>query len=88
MMFGYLNLVLAAAFVQAEAEDDVVLGVLTEQAPQAIEFSDASISWRGRRVSLDALSRTRRDFMRGIGSCSFREPLDDLARIEFGTDRA
>ena len=88
MMFGYLNLVLAAAFVHAEADNDVVLGVLTEQSPQAIEFADAWISWRGRRVSLDALSRTRRDFMRGIGSCSFREPLDDLARIEFGTDRA
>lgn len=88
MMFGYLNLILAAAFVQAEADDDVVLGVLTEQSPQALEFADAWIAWRGRRVTLDALSRTRRDFMRGIGSCSFREPLDDLAKIELGADRA
>jgi hypothetical protein len=58
--------------------------VLTEQSPRALEFADAWIAWRGRRVTLEALLATRRDFMRGIGSCSFREPLDELAGIEVG----
>jgi hypothetical protein len=84
MMFGYLNIVLAAAFVAAEADDAVVLGVLTEESAHALAVGDSWISWRGRRITLDALARTRRVFARGIGSCSFREPLDDLARLEFG----
>jgi hypothetical protein len=80
-MFGYLNLILAAALLLGGATDDILLDMLTERGETALQFGGARIAWRGRAIPLDLVVRARRGFIRGIGSCSFREPLEGLSGL-------
>lgn len=77
-MYGFLNVMLAAAFVWAGRDDAVVLGVLVEQSPEAFEFSDDGVTWRGERLTRAGIDSARADFLAGFGSCSFSEPLAEL----------
>ena len=56
-MFGFLNLMLAVAFLRAGMDDAEVTRVLEEGDPEAIQADDAGITWRGRRLDLAALAR-------------------------------
>ncbi len=76
-MFGYLNLILAGAFLWSGASDTIVLGVLTERSASAFSFSDARVSWRKVDLSVEAIESARHEFVASIGSCSFREPLEE-----------
>jgi hypothetical protein len=78
IMFGYVNVMLAAALVLDGRDDDTVLGVLTELSPGAFVVSGDALQWRESRFDRALLERTRARFMAGFGSCSFREPLDEL----------
>jgi len=77
-MFGYLNLLLAAAVLWAgrpQAEARRVLeatGVegLDLHGPRAIRFAGVS-------VSVEEIRRARQEFALAIGSCSFTEPLGE-----------
>jgi hypothetical protein len=82
-MFGYLNIVLAAAFLLDGAGDDVVRGVLTEGDAEALEFRDDLVHWRDHALPRAALELARGAFIRGVGSCSVREPLDELSALGF-----
>ena len=82
IMFGFLNLLLAVAFLQAGMEQTEVAGVLEEGDPGAFQVDDSGISWRGNRLSSTALSAARRLGMNSFGSCSFTEPLADLAALQ------
>lgn len=81
VMHGFLNVFLTAVFhyngltiadaatlMQREEIDDVV-------------FADDYIAWRDYRLSRDELTTIRRRFAISFGSCSFREPVDDLIQI-------
>jgi hypothetical protein len=81
-MFGFLNVALAAALLRAGAEDDDLARLLAESSPAAFQFDDEGVAWRGRRVSTDDISATRREFFLAFGSCSFAEPVDDLKRLQ------
>jgi hypothetical protein len=74
-MHGFLNLFLAAAMLD---HADAILG---ETDPQAFAFDDEGASWRGHRVSTEALRTMRRDFATSFGSCSFEEPIRDLREL-------
>lgn len=76
-MFGYLNVFLAAAFIDAGAGDDDALGILGERDPSAFRFDDGGVTWRGRGIDLHALEKTRREFAVSFGSCSFTEPVTE-----------
>lgn len=82
IMFGFLNLLLAVAFLQAGMEKTEVARVLEEGDPSAFQVDDSGISWRGNRLSSTALSAARRLGMSSFGSCSFTEPLADLAALQ------
>lgn len=71
-MHGFLNVFLAAALLEHADE------ILREEDPRAFAFDDDGASWRGHRVSTDALRVMRRDFATSFGSCSFEEPIGDL----------
>ncbi len=78
MMFGYLNVFLAAALLHAGGAEADATRLLEETRLDAFSFSDQGVSWDGYRFTLADLAESRRLAL-GVGSCSFDEPLDDLA---------
>lgn len=80
MMFGYLNVFLAAALLRAGAGRDNARAVLLETDPTTLDFEDDRISWRGHKLTTSQL-RASREFAISFGSCSFREPIDELAQL-------
>ena len=80
-MYGFLNVFLAAALLSHGAPDRIVLAVLLETDPRAFVFSEETIGWRGHRVGISSLREIRREFAISFGSCSFREPVDELTAL-------
>jgi len=81
-MFGFLGLAAAAALVHAARPRDEVLAVLGESSSDAFAFDQDGMEWRGHRISTDELQATRRALFRSFGSCSLREPIDELKRMQ------
>jgi hypothetical protein len=81
-MFGFLNLMLAVAFLRSGMNESEVLQVLEEGDPSAFQAHDSGLSWRGRTLDVDALSDARRLGMVSFGSCSFTEPIEDLQSLQ------
>jgi hypothetical protein len=81
MMYGYLNIFLAAAFARAGAELPEVVRILTETDPATFVFANDGVRYGDRKVSLGDLRDTRATFAIAFGSCSFREPVDDLLAL-------
>lgn len=82
-MYGYLNLFLAAAAIREGAPDAVALAVLMLTDASAIVVHDTSIEVAGVTLSAVELESMRRDGVVAFGSCSFREPVDELATAPF-----
>jgi hypothetical protein len=80
-MFGFLNVSVAAALVHAGEDKRDVLDVLGESSPTAFQLDDQAVHWRNRQLSVTDLRATREALFRSFGSCSLREPLDELAAI-------
>jgi hypothetical protein len=80
-MFGFLNLLLASAFLRSGMEEAEVARVLEEGEPDAFQAEGSGISWRNRRLDLKALSDARRLGMISFGSCSFTQPIADLESL-------
>ena len=81
MMFGFLNVFLAAAFARTGlALPDLAL-LLEEGDPAAFAFNETGASWRGHGVSRAELSAIRHHVALSFGSCSFTEPVDDLRSL-------
>ena len=78
VMYGYLNVFLAAAAMRAGAPDDVATEMLTLTDASAIAISAASLSVCGFEITDAVLAATRTDALVAFGSCSFREPVDEL----------
>ena len=78
-MYGYLNLLLAAALAWSGGEPAELEAALLEEQASAIRADAGGLEWRGRRFDRDDLAALRAEFFHGVGSCSFREPMDELA---------
>ena len=78
MMFGFLNVFLTTAFIQAGMEITEAIHILEEQSLEAFIFSNDGVSWRTHRLTIGQLETVRARCAVSFGSCSFREPLDDL----------
>jgi hypothetical protein len=81
-MFGFLNLFLATAFVSAGMDDAAVERLLEERDRPALRFDAGGVEWRGRRIDLETLRRTRESGIVSFGSCSFTEPIADLQSLD------
>ena len=81
LMFGYLNLFLAAAMAQAGLSMGELEPLLEESDPEAFGFDDQGITWRRHRADLDALRRLRARVAISFGSCSFEEPTGELRSL-------
>jgi hypothetical protein len=77
-MFGYLNVMLAAALVLGGHDDGKVLSMLNERSADAFAISGDALQWQSVSIDRELLQRTRDRFIAGFGSCSFHEPLDEL----------
>jgi hypothetical protein len=82
-MFGFVNVVLAAAIAYRGSSEQTVVEMLDESDASAIRFDASGVVWRGERVSTEELARTRMAFALSFGSCSFREPIDELQALNF-----
>ncbi|MFN2564756.1 MAG: hypothetical protein ABR499_07070 [Gemmatimonadaceae bacterium] len=80
-MFGFVNVLLAAALARAGTPQSKVAELLGERDTNAVRFSPAGADWRGHRVSADSIAETRGTLALSFGSCSFREPLDELRTL-------
>jgi hypothetical protein len=80
-MFGFMNVFVAAAMAHAGLDEAGIAHALEERDPEAFELGADTLRWREHAVSLDQLVATRRSFALSFGSCSFREPVDDLRQL-------
>ncbi len=80
-MFGYLNVFLASAQALEGAPVGVLVGTLEGRNTAMLGIHDEEIRWEGGRATTGALAHTRQQFALAFGSCSFREPLDDLGTL-------
>jgi len=81
-MYGFLNVAAAAALVHTGSTRDEVLAVLGESSPEAFQFDEDGMGWRDRRISVNDLRAMRQTLFRSFGSCSLREPIEELTRMQ------
>jgi hypothetical protein len=80
-MFGFLGVFTAAALARNGADEATVIAVLEERDASAFSFTANALRWRDRTLDAGQVSAARREFALSFGSCSFREPVDDLHRL-------
>jgi len=80
-MYGYLNVFLAAALLYDGAHEDTARPLIEEHDSSMFEFADDAIIWRGKSLSAEQIGAARAKFAIAFGSCSFREPVDELAHL-------
>jgi hypothetical protein len=80
-MHGFLNVFLAALLLREGVSSVEVAPLLEERDPAAIVSTPDAIAWRGHRVGAQAIAAARATFAGSFGSCSFEEPVQDLARL-------
>ncbi len=78
-MFGYLNLLLAAAVLWAGRPDSEARRLLVATDTEGLDLhGDRAIRCAGVSVTIDEIRRCRQEFALAIGSCSFTEPLAEI----------
>lgn len=82
MMYGHLNVFLAAAFAAQGMNDTELTALLEEESRDAFRFDNEGTTWRSRRLNIKEIERVRRSFGLSFGSCSFREPVEELRMMK------
>jgi hypothetical protein len=77
-MYGFLNVLLAAAALKAGSGEGTARAILEETDVAAFAFGDEGARWRERSFTVDQLDAARTTGFLSFGSCSFREPFGDL----------
>lgn len=78
MMYGYLNVFLAAGFMNEGMRDGDAIRLLGERSANAFVIASGTIAWGDFRLTAVQLRRMRSELAVSFGSCSFREPADEL----------
>ena len=84
-MFGFLNVFLAAALLCAGGPVSDAQALLEETDASAFDITDDAIAWRGHRFDVARLAAAR-GLAVSFGSCSFREPIEELRAISETTE--
>jgi hypothetical protein len=77
-MYGYLNLILATAATRAGLSRAAVEQVLCQTDASSLVFTGEVIRWGEAEWPADVVRGTRTEQLVSFGSCSFREPVDEL----------
>jgi len=80
-MLGYLNLVLAASLLWAGRPERDAMTVLSAENHSQLRLEGDALEWTGVRITAEEIERARREFVLGIGSCSFTEPLGEIRQL-------
>ena len=78
IMHGFLNVLLAAAFVWQGKRN--IEPILAETDPNAFRF-DERAQWRDWSLDGSQIREVRRQFAHSLGSCSFGEPVEGLQAL-------
>ncbi len=81
MMFGFLNVFLAALFVHDGLGETDARALLEERDPDAFTFTTRGVTWRGHTLTAESIRDARRHAATSFGSCSFAEPTADLLAL-------
>jgi hypothetical protein len=80
-MFGYLNVLLAATVLWHDRPEEEAATLLGAERDAGLRIEEDRVDWAGIRITADEIGRTRREFMLAVGSCSFTEPLNEIAEF-------
>jgi hypothetical protein len=81
-MHGFVNVVLAATLLTAGRIDEgLAEALLDDDRPEAFKFGGRAGSWLNAVVTYTEIAHARRMLLRSIGSCSFDEPVSELAAL-------
>ncbi len=80
-MFGFLNVFAAAVSLFAGGSSADTQAMLEERDVGAFTFDRHGLSWWGRSLSNADIKKAREGFAVSFGSCSFTEPVEELARL-------
>lgn len=86
-MHGFVNLFTAAAFAYSgQLEEKELVDLLEERDADAFHSKDDTseedtIRWREHTVDSATLAATRKKFIGSFGSCSFREPVEEIQHL-------
>ena len=80
-MFGFLNVFLAAALARAGGSEADLVPLLEERDPASVKFGSDSVEWRGKVIDAATIRLARSRVATSFGSCSLREPIDDLKAL-------
>jgi hypothetical protein len=80
-MYGFLNIFLAAVLLHAGRTSTELLPLLEERDAAAFTTSDGTLGWRGLTATTAEIAAARAAFAGSFGSCSFEEPVRELAAL-------
>lgn len=80
-MYGYLNVLLATAALRMGRPVDVAEALLQANETTALVFTDDDVRWGDEILPLSQLRDTRVHHLVSFGSCSFREPADEIGAL-------
>jgi len=80
-MFGFLNVLVAAAFARRGADEDDLVDILQSERGSDFRFDDDELRWRTIRLPRQELVESHATFALSFGSCSFEEPVLELRRL-------
>lgn len=82
LQHGFVNLVGAAVLASSRGLPEAELTELVADAdPSGFSLSGEGFRWRSHGASADDVARARRGLFGAYGSCSFAEPVEDLAAL-------
>jgi hypothetical protein len=82
-MYGYLNMLLAAAFVKNGMSLENAKKVMEEENAAMFVFGDDGVQWWSFSLTTEQVCEARQRTVLAFGSCSFHEPIDDLKSLKF-----
>jgi len=80
-MFGFVNVLLATSLAWRGLPESELAALLDERSSDAFRVSAGGVGWRAHTLTTSQLAVDGRRGAVSFGSCSFREPLDDLSAL-------
>ncbi len=77
-MYGFVNVLLAVAEIARSGDSELAQQILEDDQHGAFTQSGGTVSWRGAPFDAAHLAAVRARYFLSFGSCSFREPVDEL----------
>jgi hypothetical protein len=76
-MHGFLNVLLAAAFLWSSISEQEIQALLGDEDPR-LSFTRKGIGWGNRWIGIQQIEQARQRLVTSFGSCSFDEPVTQL----------